>query len=441
MGSDHELNPTIFDVFQLIAPSGGRCGAGDERDAKARALQQPRDVGEVLLGENFRRRHERDLESVLHGDNGGQQRDDRFSGTDVSLQQAVHRRRPLQVLDDLLERLPLAAREPEWQNAAGRLTNPIVDHDRLGLALDLGGTTAGVDADLEEKRLLEDQALLRRSLEPVQCRERRIIWREMSTPERRGTRGQLESSAGFFGKVLGELGGQSLQGVEHKAPLHLGRYGARPLVDRHDSAGVNRGFLSAATGDALVGVSTPPSCAFSGPVEPLPHVLPDFVVTAFRSLVLLEDLVLRIGDLQPAVSSHLELSVEHDVLADGEYLAQERLVEPDRAQRAGRVADERLEDLEAGTPRGSQPATEHSTGKRRRLTWLERRDWCQVAAILVTNRKAIQEIFERDQPRALEIRGATWADTLQVLEGRRQDVCGRAGPFGPGRRGHCTIMA
>ena len=64
-----------------------------------------------------------------------------------------------------------------------------------------------------------------------------------------------------------------------------------------------------------------------------------------------------------------------------------------------------------------------------------------MAAIFVTNRKAIQKIFERDQPRALEIRGAARADTLQVLKRRRQDVFGRAGPFGPGSGAHCTIMA
>ena len=40
-----------------------------------------------------------------------QQRDDRLAGADVALQQPVHRLRPLQVVDDLLERVPLAGGE------------------------------------------------------------------------------------------------------------------------------------------------------------------------------------------------------------------------------------------------------------------------------------------------------------------------------------------
>ena len=61
-------------------------------------------VDEVLLRQDLGRRHERDLEAVLHRDERRQQRDDRLARTDVALQQPVHRLRPLHVVDDLLDR-------------------------------------------------------------------------------------------------------------------------------------------------------------------------------------------------------------------------------------------------------------------------------------------------------------------------------------------------
>ena len=66
--------------------------------------EQPRDVQEVLIGQNLGRRHERDLQTVLHRDERRQQRDDRLARADVALQQPVHRLRLLQVVDDLPER-------------------------------------------------------------------------------------------------------------------------------------------------------------------------------------------------------------------------------------------------------------------------------------------------------------------------------------------------
>ena len=73
---------------------------------------------EMLLGEDLGRRHERDLQAVLHRDQRRQQRDDRLAGADVALQQPVHRLRPLQVVDDLLQRLLLPGGQPERQHRA-----------------------------------------------------------------------------------------------------------------------------------------------------------------------------------------------------------------------------------------------------------------------------------------------------------------------------------
>ena len=72
---------------------------------------------EMLLGQDLGRRHERHLQAVLHRDERREQRDDGLAGADVALQQPVHRLRPLQVVDDLLERLLLPGGQPERQHA------------------------------------------------------------------------------------------------------------------------------------------------------------------------------------------------------------------------------------------------------------------------------------------------------------------------------------
>jgi hypothetical protein len=102
--ADDQLDGPGFDFGELLAPRSRRRRAGEQRHAKPRRLQQPRDVEEVLLGQDLGRRHEGHLQAVLHRHERGEQRDDRLAGADVALQQPVHRLRTLQVVHDFLER-------------------------------------------------------------------------------------------------------------------------------------------------------------------------------------------------------------------------------------------------------------------------------------------------------------------------------------------------
>ena len=120
----------LVDFGQLLTPLRRAGRSGQQRDPEPRRLQQLRDAQEVLLGQDLGRRHERDLQAVLHRDQRGQQRHDRLAGADVALQQTIHRLRPLQVVDDLLQRRPLSGGELEWQHAPRRIANPIVDVNR-----------------------------------------------------------------------------------------------------------------------------------------------------------------------------------------------------------------------------------------------------------------------------------------------------------------------
>ena len=94
-----------------VAPlgRGDACRSAARRDT-ASPSSHLRQRAVVLLGEDLGRRHERDLEAVLHRDDRGQQRDDRLAGADVALQQPLHRPRLLHVGDDLGERLRAARR-------------------------------------------------------------------------------------------------------------------------------------------------------------------------------------------------------------------------------------------------------------------------------------------------------------------------------------------
>ena len=94
----------------------------------------------MLLRQDLGRRHEGDLEPVLHCHERGDQRDDGLAGTDVSLQQPVHGLRPLHVADDFAERLLLIAGQLEGQDlpADSRISSVITtgrdlrsDSDRL----------------------------------------------------------------------------------------------------------------------------------------------------------------------------------------------------------------------------------------------------------------------------------------------------------------------
>ena len=155
-------------------------------------------------------------------------------------EQAVHRLRPLQVLDDFLQCLLLTRGELERQHSPRGFPNAIVDADRHRLALARSRPAARHHARLEQERFFEDQPLLRRRGETVQGVDRRAVGRKVRGHERRRARGIVEPSANRFGKVIGKIGGQALHRVVDQLPLNLRRDASRLLVHRHDAARVHR---------------------------------------------------------------------------------------------------------------------------------------------------------------------------------------------------------
>jgi hypothetical protein len=116
------------------------------------------------------------------------------------------------------------------------------------------------------------------------------------------------------------------------------------------------------------------------------------------------------------VRRQLELAVEHDPLVGMKDVGEKRLIEPDGAQHPGAIAHQHLENREARPPRRTLAAADDVGQHRHCHARLQRRDRPERAAILVAHREAIQEIFDRRQTDALEVRGASRADPFQILE-------------------------
>jgi hypothetical protein len=122
------------------------------------------------------------------------------------------------------------------------------------------------------------------------------------------------------------------------------------------------------------------------------------------------------------VRRQFELAEQDYPLMRLENVAQERLVEPDRTNRARTIAKQQLEDLEAWAAGRPDAAGDDFAQHRRGYSRPEGCDCLKVPAILVADRKAIQQVFDRVEADPLEIGGTAGANALEVLKGRLQRV-------------------
>ena len=131
----------------------------------------------------------------LHHDQRGEQRNDRLAGPDVALEQAPHRRRCSQVVDDHSERNPLIIGQSEWKDVARGPPDPIVDRYPSGRNRSLCCQPPAQQLDLERKELFENQPLLGRRPESVQSVERRARRRKVCGEQCFGPRRKVMRAA------------------------------------------------------------------------------------------------------------------------------------------------------------------------------------------------------------------------------------------------------
>ncbi len=169
------------------------------------------------------------------------------------------------------------------------------------------------------------------------------------------------------------------------------------LVDRDDTAGVQR----------VVPAKLVPG---------LPRLADLACAAGLR-----QHFVLRVLELQ-AVRRQLELAKEDDSLVRPEDVVEKRLVEPDGAERTGRVAHDQLEDLEARPARRADSAADDLADDRGRDARTKRRDRLECAAVFVADRESIEEILDGVEADALEIGGAPRADAFEELQRRLKGI-------------------
>ena len=303
----------------------------------------------------------------------------------------------LHVLADVLQRLPLSGRQVKWQHGAHHLADPVVHLDGESLALGIRFATPQQQAHLKPKELLEDQAALRRCAERIELVQRSIGRRKVRGLERLAPAGHPQRLAHRLGQWLRQVRRHLQEGVGDEPPLHLRRDRSRALVDRDDAAGVKR-----------------------------------------FGLIPVDDLELRVRDLESRPLVPLERAVHHHLGAGVNLVLQICGVEPREADGARGVAQQRLEDAHARTSRAAQAAGDHLAGDRHGLPLAQRRDRLQMAAIFVAERETEEQILDGIQPGAREVGGLAGADSLQELQRRLQEVGG--GWHRPGRF-YCTTSA
>src|SRR3954463_12714093 len=104
VGSDHQLRAALSDVAADLALAVVLKRAGEKHNSVSRRFKDAARRKIMLLGENLGRRHQRNLVSVLDGDNRGLECDERFARAYVALKQAAHRERLLHIGSDFFQR-------------------------------------------------------------------------------------------------------------------------------------------------------------------------------------------------------------------------------------------------------------------------------------------------------------------------------------------------
>ena len=376
---DRAIGDPLHDARSILARDGagqervrdGRVGRGRRRGIQERSLtvvlrrgprqieerhgadpvQERRHGSQVLPGEDLGRRHDRRLMAGLDRDERRVQRDERLPGSDVSLEQDVHRPGSPHRLADRVDRSLLRPGRLERQRPGEPLGQRARHRVRDAGLLGLHAMLAERDPELEREQLVELQPLLRAG-------ELALILGEMDLPQR------LVVVAEGFG--LHQLGREWIGDRRQLLERRVDQLADRPRRDalrrrmhRRDARRVDQVGLIAA-----------------------------------------EELDLLVRELGTA-------SIERDDAGDGHFLpdlvdgGEPRLVEERQIEPAGRVG-ERDDDHGLAAPR--RPS-EHLADRRdhgRIRTGSQVADRLHARAVDVAARVVVQQVAHRLDAHALE---------------------------------------
>ena len=97
-------------------------------------------------------------------------------------------------------------------------------------------------------------------------------------------------------------------------------------------------------------------------------------------------------------------------------VGKERLIHPGAPDGAASITNDRVENLETTAPRDGDVCAFDLTEHCRPHSGTQRGDRLHVAAVFVPERKAVQEIFDRDETGAFEVRGLARTDAFLKLD-------------------------
>ena len=153
--------------------------APQEGQRNADRLQGPPQIPRVLIGQDFRRHHERGLIAALHGRQHGHERHHGLPRSHVPLKEPVHRVGRCHVGRDLADHPFLGRREGERQRCPqGTRESPVcLESDPFPLVRH--GPLPPGEADLEKDQLFDDKAPMGRRVAPGERIEARPFRRKV----------------------------------------------------------------------------------------------------------------------------------------------------------------------------------------------------------------------------------------------------------------------
>ena len=251
VGADHHLRAPGRDLLQRLRPRLAGDLACEPGHLDAQRFQPGAQVGEVLLRQQFGRRHQRGLAAVGDRHQRGHRRDHGLAGADVALHQAQHRPRLAQVLAQLRVDARLRRGQRERQRVLQPRHQRLVAAQRAG-ALRLQGQPLPAHAEVVRQQFLHRQPPLRRVGAGLQRGEVGVGRRRVQGEDRLAQRRQAERAQPCRRQQFQHVGiGQRLQRLQDQL-AQRGRADAFDCrVDRVEGVGQR---VALGTKDAVAGM-------------------------------------------------------------------------------------------------------------------------------------------------------------------------------------------
>ena len=166
MRADSDVDRSFRQCGERGAASGRLVASGHERDAQADARRERGHALVVLAGENLGRRHHRRLPAGFDHVRHCEKRNDGLARSDVALQQPQHALFGSEIGADVVDRLPLRARQRKGQGGLE------ASRQRAFADVRAAGNGAHARAHEEERELVGEQFVIGEPRRRWTCRDR-----------------------------------------------------------------------------------------------------------------------------------------------------------------------------------------------------------------------------------------------------------------------------